>query len=499
MADPLKLLLCLLASTTLIASGSVRVEAAEPPKADDVVLSLQRCTGKWTFFERTLVTRLPSETSPSCNKDALESWAAAKDLRIVWEDDFLVILPASNGVEYGARRWNRLQLSVSATSRAKDGPVDEEGPVWNYKFIPVRGQISEKALGTMKAWVLGNVPMPPVSFPAYCDTCPHDKDFRVAKLNLSMQFEMVKLGPKEPQRIVGWVCSDSFCHVILGQLDQSDFHPAWISPLTGRTHGEGPTVTYRDVNGDGIGEIWVYSRMEAGNQWGEYLSVFDIAGRELTRDAGECGALEGNPPDVKPDPSYVCPIWGVPGIQHYFEDDESGRLYLEAFRDIRGSEKDSLVYRFRGGKFVLSGNQSSADNQEAASGQPEPDSDAAGLNEQGMRLMQQKKFAAAAAKFVEASARAPKNTPSAALFANNAGFAYYKMEKYDQAVSWLRVATAADPRRAVAYLNLGDACGKLGLNAEAREAYKKYLELAPDSKSAAEVIRKLNALPAAAP
>jgi len=51
-------------------------------------------------------------------------------------------------------------------------------------------------------------------------------------------------------------------------------------------------------------------------------------------------------------------------------------------------------------------------------------------------------------------------------------------------------------QEAIAYLNLGDAYGKLNRNAEARGAYRRYLELAPDSKSAADVKKKLDALPA---
>jgi len=50
-----------------------------------------------------------------------------------------------------------------------------------------------------------------------------------------------------------------------------------------------------------------------------------------------------------------------------------------------------------------------------------------------------------------------------------------------------------DPQRAVAYLNLGDCYAKLSRDAEARGAYRKFLELAPDSKAASEVKKKLDA------
>jgi tetratricopeptide (TPR) repeat protein len=50
-----------------------------------------------------------------------------------------------------------------------------------------------------------------------------------------------------------------------------------------------------------------------------------------------------------------------------------------------------------------------------------------------------------------------------------------------------------DPKRAVAYLNLGDVYVKLNRIVEARQAYTKYLELVPDSKSAPDVKKQLNA------
>jgi len=69
------------------------------------------------------------------------------------------------------------------------------------------------------------------------------------------------------------------------------------------------------------------------------------------------------------------------------------------------------------------------------------------------------------------------------------------MERYEESVNWCERAIEIDPKRAVAYVNLGDAYVKLNRNAEARRAYTKYLELAPNSKSAPDVKKKLDALP----
>lgn len=122
------------------------------------------------------------------------------------------------------------------------------------------------------------------------------------------------------------------------------------------------------------------------------------------------------------------------------------------------------------------------------------------LNAEGRRLMTIGKWDAAALKFVEATrfrqcgdiiAQPSKNC---AMFANNAGYAYYQLGNYEDSIAWIRKSLEIDPQRAVAYLNLGDALAKLKRNLEAREAYVKCLSLAPHAKSAAEAKKKMNRL-----
>lgn len=119
-----------------------------------------------------------------------------------------------------------------------------------------------------------------------------------------------------------------------------------------------------------------------------------------------------------------------------------------------------------------------------------PSEIAAAANDEGMRLYQEKRYADAAARFMQASGLQPKM----ALYANNAGFAFFRMEQYDDAVKWFKQTLALDPKRAVAWLNLGDAYVNLKKNAEARDAYEKYLALSPNGKSAPDVREKLKSL-----
>ena len=108
-------------------------------------------------------------------------------------------------------------------------------------------------------------------------------------------------------------------------------------------------------------------------------------------------------------------------------------------------------------------------------------------NGDGLTFMQRHQPGSAVGWFVGAAMGDPTN----AEYANNAGFAYYQLGKYEESVLWLEKTISIDPNRAVAYLNLGDAYAKLKRYAKARQAYTKYLELAPDSKSAPKVKKKL--------
>jgi peptidoglycan/xylan/chitin deacetylase (PgdA/CDA1 family)/uncharacterized caspase-like protein len=120
-----------------------------------------------------------------------------------------------------------------------------------------------------------------------------------------------------------------------------------------------------------------------------------------------------------------------------------------------------------------------------------PAETAAAANDEGMRLYKEKQYADAAGKFVAASGL----QPTSALFANNAGFAFFRQGQYDQAAKWFLQAIAIDPKRSVAWLNLGDAYMNLQKKTEAKDAYQKFLALAPNSKSAQDVREKLQSLP----
>ena len=68
---------------------------------------------------------------------------------------------------------------------------------------------------------------------------------------------------------------------------------------------------------------------------------------------------------------------------------------------------------------------------------------------------------------------------------------YFKKGNFKAASLRFREATKWNPQSAQAYLRLGNSLEKAKDMKGAREAYTKYLELAPDAKNAPEIKKKL--------
>lgn len=71
------------------------------------------------------------------------------------------------------------------------------------------------------------------------------------------------------------------------------------------------------------------------------------------------------------------------------------------------------------------------------------------------------------------------------------GLYYFKKHNYKASTSRFREATLWNPTYAEAFLRLGESEEKMKDKKAATEAYQKYLALAPDSKEAAAVKKKL--------
>ncbi len=67
---------------------------------------------------------------------------------------------------------------------------------------------------------------------------------------------------------------------------------------------------------------------------------------------------------------------------------------------------------------------------------------------------------------------------------------YFKRHNYPAALSRYQEATKWNPNMAEAYLHVGETAEKMKDKATAKQAYQKYIELAPDSKEAERVKKK---------
>jgi tetratricopeptide (TPR) repeat protein len=68
---------------------------------------------------------------------------------------------------------------------------------------------------------------------------------------------------------------------------------------------------------------------------------------------------------------------------------------------------------------------------------------------------------------------------------------YFKRHNYPAALSRFQEAAKWNPNMADAYLHIGETAEKMKDKATAKQAYRKYLELAPDSKDAERLKKKV--------
>ena len=112
------------------------------------------------------------------------------------------------------------------------------------------------------------------------------------------------------------------------------------------------------------------------------------------------------------------------------------------------------------------------------------------LDRQGLQHYREKQYELAERDFKAAVALKPGDP----VLLNNLGFIYYAMNRYDDALKYLQMTLAADPRRKEAHGNIAELYLKLGRNAEAKQHYEEYLALYPTSPKAEEIRKTLATL-----
>lgn len=345
---------------------------------------------------------------------------------------------------YGVRiKWKALRVAINI--HAAKLP-DEDAP-----------GISEAEVKAAGEAALKQARMCPVVQP---DATSGDEG--IIKLDVAVR--KVELEPNAPQDVISVITqADSFggnARMVYEKMLDGQYRVLWDSPLF-----QSGDVALMDVDGDGWKEILISFEERAVKGSYSTLVIFDHEGHELTRQrACDPGGISGE----------VCPI-GAANIS--FGENESGPRQVNA-----GTE----VYVLADGVYVAA-DQKQRERREARR-------EAAEHNQQGVKLLRAGRLLEAMAQFMGAASGDRAN----AEYVNNLGFAEFKDGRYDDCIQHFGEAIELDPRRAVAYLNLADALLKQNATATnkamARQAYGKYIELAPDSKGASEVTKKLDAL-----
>jgi len=337
-------LVAVLAILTSLCGPNAFMHGNEPDALDvfRIVAHLQACERRPVFVVASIAPNLKSDVVPPCEKGALATWLAKRQLVLVFEDDLILIKSAQ--VTYPVASWQdwshvRLQTVVRS-------PLPEElqklrDSESEYRFVPVRRTLAPTELQRVGAWLLKNLAMPPVDLPARCAVCGDAPG--VATIHLQIVVESVQLAKNANERIVGRVSAGTFSRIFVGRVQRGEFHLDWISPLLG---GASAVLSFRDVDADGVAEIESLSERRDGSDPVWLLSIFDLEGRELTRDAGECDHSQ----TYFPWSGSTCPIVGFPGVDHFVKKD--GTVALEAARDFRNKPEARRVYEIRDGRFV---------------------------------------------------------------------------------------------------------------------------------------------------
>lgn len=172
--------------------------------------------------------------------------------------------------------------------------------------------------------------------------------------------------------------------------------------------------------------------------------------------------------------------------QIYFKRNEFEAAFEEIDQIYRIYPKYPGIHFFRGNLYAKMGNLQAAVSEYQSELKQNPGS-VETMMRFGELLLQGKAFQRALDLFTKSMQLAPRQAEPKHL----AGYANYLMGNYQGAIALLRAAISIDKGNPIIYKRLGAAYRKAGDSASASNAFRRYLELAPDAPDRAQIERFL--------
>jgi len=123
------------------------------------------------------------------------------------------------------------------------------------------------------------------------------------EMNVALILDAHHLSPETESVVAVFGPARGLMRLVYGELAHGVYRMLWDTPLLG---GPDLTLSYKDVDGDGIPEIVLRWTEAGGNVLYNALAVFNVKGEELTRQQ-ECDASLPYAESAQ----FACAIWGA--------------------------------------------------------------------------------------------------------------------------------------------------------------------------------------------
>jgi hypothetical protein len=161
------------------------------------------------------------------------------------------------------------------------------------------------------------------------------------EMNVALILDAHRLSPETESVVAVFGPARGKMRLVYGELTHGVYRMLWDTPLLG---GPDLTLSYKDVDGDGIPEIVLRWTEAGGNVIYDALAVFNVKGEELTRQQ-ECFLS----PVAEP-AEFACAIWGA---SVHFEKTASGKYDILDVPNFETNPQDAERYTLVNGRYSL--------------------------------------------------------------------------------------------------------------------------------------------------